>query len=152
MKRLLAVLLILCLIPVVSLADLRDLQEALFPRYLDLYYAPTDFSLTRSDMLTVIKSPDYTITLRYGDDGEVAFAQYVSAKPLDYDFVGYVYCMIQSFFSKEYIPAFGTALARFHGGNQQSTGYTEDYTGVVLIMLTSDGYPCVLVKSGLVIE
>ena len=151
MKRLLAVLLIFCLIPVVSFADLRDLQEALFGSYLDIYGLSPDYSLIRQDALTIITAKDYFVTLNYDSENNVTSALLAYNKKLDYNFIGYGTCLINSFFGKDYLLPYLNALSTFHG-DELKLATTDDLTGLVAISIDESGRPCVYVKSGTVIE
>lgn len=148
MKRLCCMVLLLCLFPVFSCAEseLRGLEEALFNAYLDLYSLPRSDGPFQNGKTTVFVGDGYQITLSFDEkDGHFTRGLLSYKKPFDFDFIGTAVCMINAFFGHEFYEPLLNALAHFHG-TDPGLGYTDNYKDALMIKLSDEGYPQLIIK------
>ena len=137
MKRLAALILILCLFPLCVSAD-TNLYAAFFRSYCDMYGFPAPPEPITTATAMLYDTPDYRIVVscKSGDPDAVLVTY---KKPFDYDFVTLAYCASAAFMPGDYQTPLLMSFVKYDG----STGvaFTADRTGAVLFQETEEGFP-----------
>ena len=122
MKKLLASLLILCMIPAVCFArTTRDLKEALFYELCATVGLPASQRTVRDGDTTYILFDHYAVASQFKDDETIVHASLACDKALDFDFISYALCMTYAFYGTEYQDTFLTAIMNFSNGEGEAT-------------------------------
>ena len=136
MKKLLAALLILCMVPVVSFADpaLRQLHEDLFLDYWETLVSPSAPYVNKSENETLIVSDEFSVDILYRSDDEPHTIITMYNKDLGFDFVGFNMPVFIAFLGAEYRDAFLMSMASFVDGK----GYWETSDGGGYVKITQE--------------
>ncbi len=150
MKRFVALLLVLCALPIIGFAKTNfiDSFSVAFKSNCATYGLAQPQRPFVTDGLVMYSTDDFQLLLYYEDGSEVfGFAIFTYVRKADFDMVAYAASFIEPAFGKEFVDALLDAVLRYRGKDPVFS-YTKSNSGFVLVDKGDDGKPYIAVKLG----